>query len=362
MDVNIIMEMVKPYVKNDSITYHEFENLFSFVSLKEQYQITNILFANNISLEDDYDLILDDDVIEVEEDSTENFEILYNDSIFTDKGESVSDDRVVVSNHEVKQINEILCRLIQEGNKQACQDLCVKNKGLVDKFAGIYERNFGNRLDFKDLEQAGFIGLIKAAERYNCDKDTLFSTYAVFWIKQAITREIYDKGFAIRVPVHMMEKVKKVTKLDNQYSESEPSYHKRLKLIANEMDITEQSVEQSLIIRTNFLGYSSLNVPIGEDKELELGSMIPDEANPQVEDEVFSDFLHEELYKAFAGLSDREKKVLVLRFGLEDGKDRTLEEVGQVFGVTRERIRQIEAKAFRKLRDPVRARKLKDFL
>lgn len=160
----------------------------------------------------------------------------------------------------------------------------------------------------------------------------------------------------------MMEKVKKVTKLDNQYSESEPSYHKRLKLIANEMDITEQSVEQSLIIRTNFLGYSSLNVPIGEDKELELGSIIPDEANPQVEDEVFSDFLHEELYEAFAGLSDREKKVLVLRFGLEDGRDRTLEEVGQVFGVTRERIRQIEAKAFRKLRDPVRARKLKDFL
>lgn len=372
MNDEIVLKMVKPYVKNDAITYEEFENLFSFLSRREQYSITDILAENKIQLQD-YDNRLElsnedetnteDEIIEIEDGTDtdeEEFKILYDDDIFKDsKADDTGEYQQVYSN--IKQSNEILCHLIQEGNKQAKQDICVKNRRLVDKYAIAYEKYYGNHLSFDDIEQAGMIGLIKASERFDFNQGTAFSTYAVFWIRQAIAREIYDNGFAIRVPVHMMEQIVKVTRLDSKYAAQELEFQDRMQAISDEMGCPVEFVEYCLIIRKNYLSYSSLNTPVGEDEDTEIQDLVRDEEATSVEDIVAATELHEMLLKILDTLTEREQKVLILRYGLLDGKKRTLEEVGKIFNVTRERIRQIEAKALRKCRHPSRSRKIKDF-
>lgn len=356
MNEEIILKMVNPYLKHGNLTYDDFENIFCILSLKEQYKVTEILFNNGIDL---IDTETDEVVLEVEFEKEDEFEILYEDSIFQDQD---AEAEYLLVNHDIKQSNEILCTLIQQGNRQAVQDLCVKNKRLVDKYVTAYQKKYGHRLDFEDLEQVGFLGLIKAAHRFEVAQGAAFSTYAVFWIKQSISREIMDNGYAIRIPVHMMERINKVLHLDNVYDREGLALNERIEAISNELGISYENVRECLIIKNNYLSYASLNAPIGEDEASELGEILPQDDELSIEEIVSEKFLREELERVLNTLTDREQTILRLRYGMDDGRERTLEEVGKYFNVTRERVRQIEAKALRKLRHPSRSRKLKDFI
>lgn len=365
MNEEIILSMARPYVKDSAITYSEFDNIYNMLSIKEQYEVTDILFRNGINLIDEEEkideefFILESDEVDKEDD----FEILYDESIFKDSGASIEDENEILSiNHNIKQSNDILCHLIQEGNKQAIQDLCVKNKCLVDKYALMYQKRYGNRLDFEDLEQVGFIGLIKASEKFDFKQGTAFSTYAVFWIKQSISREIMDNGYAIRIQVHMMERIAKVVRLDNIYIGEGIELSQRIEYIADELGLSEDAVRECLVLKNNYLSYASLNAPVGAEEETELGELIPEEGAPSVEDEIIDRALREDLEQVLETLTEREQMVLRLRFGLEDGRKRTLEEIGYEYNLTRERIRQIESKALKKLRQPSRSKKLKNYL
>lgn len=357
MNEEIILSMVSPYVKDGSITYDQFDRLFSILSIKEQYMVVDLLYAKGINLVDKQ-VNEDEFVLEVDNDENEEFEILYDESVFKDQGVS---NEIICTNTVVKQSNENLCVLIQQGNRQAVQDLCVKNKRLVDKYVLKYQKRYGNRLDFEDLEQVGFIGLIKAAQKFDTVQGTAFSTYAVFWIKQSISREIMDNGYAIRIPVHMMERINKVIAIDNQLGSNGLNIKERIAGISNEMGLSEEEVRECLILKKNYLIYASLDSPVGEEEESVLGEMLPDSETFSVEELAEANILRELLKTCLDTLKEREQKVIRLRFGLDDGHARTLEEIGKEFGVTRERIRQIEAKALRKLGHPSRSRRLKDF-
>lgn len=357
MNEEIILSMVSPYVKDGSITYDQFDGLFSILSIKEQYGVVEFLRAKGINLVDKQ-VNEDEFVLEVDNDENDEFEILYDKSVFKDQGVS---DEIIFTNAVVKQSNENLCALIQQGNRQAAQDLCVKNKRLVDKYVLGYQKRYGNRLDFEDLEQVGFIGLIKAAQKFDTGQGTAFSTYAVFWIKQSISREIMDNGYAIRIPVHMMERINKVIALDNQLGSNGRNIQERIEGISDETGLSEEEVRECLILKKNYLIYASLDSPVGEEEESVLGEMVPDREALSVEELAEGNILRELLKACLDTLQEREQKVIRLRFGLDDGRARTLEEIGKEFGVTRERIRQIEAKALRKLRHPSRSRRLKDF-
>lgn len=364
MNEDLILSMAQPYVENGSITYEQFDNIYDMLSRREQYKVSEILYRNGITLVDREDQIDGDEyILEAEEeieDDAEEFQVLYDEGLFQDSDCSDDDNYDLVINRKIKQSNEILCILIQQGNKQAEQDLCVKNKRLVDKLVISYQKRYGNRLDFDDLEQVGFLGLIKAAKKFEVQQGNAFSTYAVWWIKQAISREIMDNGYAIRIPVHMMEKISKVAKVESLYMSLNSK--ERTTKIAEELSMTEESVRECLILRKNYLSYASLDAPIGDEEDTELVDMIPEEDVSSVEDIVTDRELRRTLEELLSTLTYREQLVLRLRFGLDDYQARTLGEVGEEFNVTRERIRQIQAKALRKLRHPSRAKRVKDFL
>lgn len=361
MNEDIILSMVQPYKRNNSITYEQFDNIYDMLSLKEKYFVLEILYRNGIELvdsgEDAYDEIL---ILDVNEDDAEDFQILYDEGLFKDDHYTEDEKENLMINKNIKQSNEILCILIQQGNKQAVQDLCVKNKKLVDKYVLAYQKRYGNRLDFEDMEQVGFMGLIKASRKFEISQGNSFSTYAVWWIKQAISREIMDNGYAIRIPVHMMECINKVARIENQYINL--GIEKRIQKISEELSISEEKVRESLILKNNYLSYASLNVVVSETGDTELEEMIPEEGVMSVEDIVADRELKRDLESVINTLTQKEQSVLRLRFGLKDGRARTLEEIGREFSVTRERIRQIEEKALRKLRHPSRSKKIKDYL
>lgn len=368
MNEDIILSMAKPYVIDGAITYDEFENIFAILSRKEQYAVVEVLYRNSINLIDKHinenKLVLDIDEDINEDFEEDDFKVLYDNSIFKDK--NIFGENYVSINKNIRQSNEILCKLIQQGNRQAIQDLCIKNKRLIDKYVVGYRKRYGNRLDFEDLEQVGFIGLIKAAKRFEMDKNAAFSTYAVWWIKQSISREIMNHGYVIRIPAHMMERINKVVSLDNKLANQDLHIEERIAAIGKEMSLSEKEVKECLILKNNYLTYASLDAPVGEEGESVLGEFLANGDDASIDKSAMKELVtkleRESLESALNTLSEKEQKVLRLRFGLDDGRERTLEEVGSEFNLTRERVRQIEAKALRKLRHPSRSRKLKDYL
>lgn len=351
MNEQLIIDMARPYVKDGFITYEEFNHIYEMLSLEEKDAVVDILYNNGI------DRI---DADEQDEDADDKFEVLYDDGLFKDTGFNAQNPKPVVVNEVVKQSNEILCAMIQQGNLQAEQDLCVKNKKLVDKYALAYEKRYRHRLDFDDLEQAGFIGLITAAKKFDIGMGYSFSTYAVWWIKQAITREIIDHGFVIRIPVHMMEQIIKVAGVENMFSEL--NREERIVKVMDETGYKEERIRECMMLKEYVLTYSSLNVTVGEDETVELGEFLSDDGVIPIEEMVENRELRRMLDDVLDTLTEKEKKVIRLRFGLEDNRQWTLEEVGKLFNVTRERIRQIESKALRKLRHPSRLHNIKSFL
>lgn len=248
-----------------------------------------------------------------------------------------------------------LATRMKDGDIAARKRLSEANLRLV---VSIAKRYVGRGMQFLDLIQEGNLGLIKAVEKFDYTKGFKFSTYATWWIRQAITRAIADQARTIRIPVHMVETINKVKKVSSQLLHQnghEPSAEE----IAFVLDMPVDKVRE--IIRAAQEPVS-LETPIGEEEDSHLGDFIPDDDAPAPADAASHTLLREQLSKVLSELTDREEKVLRLRFGLEDGRSRTLEEVGKEFDVTRERIRQIEAKALRKLRHPSRSKKLKDFI
>ena len=339
MNTQYILKQIRPYVVDGKLTYDDFEKIFGFLPLKEQYPIC-------YAVQDDLKIELVDEInfAPDEEEISEELEPL-----------------ILREAREIKVPNKFLIRLIQNGDEQARQDLCVKNSRLVGKFALKYWKKFPDKLELEDLIQEGNIGLITAAEKFDFTKDTAFSTYATCWIIQKIVRAIADTGLVVRLPVYLFEKILKATKLDREFQIQNVDTRRRLELIAEEMETTEEEVRRLFKLRDVYLYIKSLDAPVNEESDALLEDFIPDEKN-SLEEIISLGLLKEHLEKILGTLTERERDVLILRFGLEDGKERTLEEVGKFFNVTRERIRQIEAKALRKLRHPERLKKLRDFL
>ena len=319
----------------------------------------DVLRLNDTTTDDEVLLMPDDDA-EIEQDDTEEVNLTEID-LSVPEGIPLEDPVRMY----LKEIGKVplltaeqevdLAQRMENGDKEAQQRLAEANLRLV---VSIAKRYVGRGMLFLDLIQEGNLGLIKAVEKYDWRKGYKFSTYATWWIRQAITRAIADQARTIRIPVHMVETINKLIRVSRQLLQElgrEPTPEE----IAEEMGISVERVREIQKISQEPV---SLETPIGEEEDSHLGDFIQDENVPVPADAAAFTLLKEQLVEVLGTLTEREQKVLRLRFGLDDGRARTLEEVGREFNVTRERIRQIEAKALRKLRHPSRSRKLKDYL
>lgn len=335
------------------------ENLYETLGNLGIEVINDKEFKADINLNEPDDL----DIKSIDEESSEDTETAETETaeIAVPKGISI-DDPVRMYLKEIGKIpllkphEEVeFSRLMSEGDERSKQKLVEANLRLV---VSIAKRYVGRGMLFLDLIQEGNLGLIKAVEKFDYKKGYKFSTYATWWIRQAITRAIADQARTIRIPVHMVETINKLIRVSRQLLQ-ELGRDPKPEEIAKVMNMSEDKVREIMKIAQDPV---SLETPIGEEEDSHLGDFIPDEDAPAPAEAAAYSLLKEQIEEVLNTLNDREQKVLKLRFGLEDGRARTLEEVGKEFDVTRERIRQIEAKALRKLRHPSRSKKLRDYL
>ena len=353
-----VMNIIKKAKENGKITYGELANELDDTSPEQLDKIFDTFEDLGVDIKDSDDLDIEPDIDDLEE--VENIKV--EDVDLTNMDGVSIDDPVRMYLREIGKIPLLtydeeldLAKRILTGDEEAKQKLAESNLRLVVSIAKKY---VGRGMLFIDLIQEGNMGLIKAVEKFDYTKGYKFSTYATWWIRQAITRAIADQARTIRIPVHMVETINKLIRTSRhllQKNGREPTPEE----IAEEMEIP---VEKVMEIQKIAQDPVSLETPIGEEDDSHLGDFIQDDDSPAPQDSAAYTMLKEQLNDVMGTLTSREAKVLRLRFGLEDGKARTLEEVGKEFNVTRERIRQIEAKALRKLRHPSRSKKLRDYM
>ncbi len=369
------LEELIPFAKNKEniLEYKEINEFFKDIELNEAKIniVYDILDKNEIKymkkasddsqeFDEDFDEEMDEIDIDLEDEVEDDEELEEIDYSIPD-GISL-EDPVRIYLKEIGKVplltaeeEVMLAKRIEDGDDEARKRLSEANLRLV---VSIAKRYVGRGLSFLDLIQEGNLGLIKAVEKFDYRRGFKFSTYATWWIRQAITRSIADQARTIRIPVHMVETINKLVRTQRQLLQKldrEPTPEE----ISEEMDIPVERVREIQKISQEPV---SLETPIGEEEDSHLGDFVQDENIQEPEDAASFVLLREQLFEVMDTLTEREQRVLSLRFGLEDGNTRTLEEVGKEFNVTRERIRQIEAKALRKLRHPSRSRKLKDYL
>lgn len=349
-------ELIKKGKEKGVLTYEELAESLKGLELDSDSldELYNAFHENNIE-------IISEDFADDESDDGSDDDIFILEDSALPKNASINDP-VRMYLKEIGKISLLsldeelaLSKRVEEGDEEAKRILAESNLRLV---VSIAKRYVGRNLSFLDLIQEGNIGLMKAVDKFDATKGFKFSTYATWWVRQAITRAIADQAKTIRVPVHMVETINKLKRIQRQMTlelNREPTEAE----LAKKMGTTEEKVREIFKISQDPL---SLETPIGEEDDSHLGDFLKDESSMSPEEYAINEVLKDEIQEVLCTLTPREEEVLKLRFGLHGGTCHTLEEVGNMFGVTRERIRQIEAKALRKLRHPSRSRKLKDYL
>ena len=334
MNKEYILKKARPYLnKKNEISSEEFNEAFGMLTLREQYQVIDILNENDVEYVDEKDPEA--------------------------KETTIVQPIVSMKPKEINIKNELLCVMYQQGNTYALDMLLIKNHGFVFKVVLKTQKIYQHKLEIEDLVQEGKLGLIKAAQKFDVEMGFSFLTYAEDWIRQRVTRCIINEGYTIRFPVHMFNRINKISNLERHCLSEH--IEDRIAYLSHETGLTRSMILDCLRLREQLLSTTTLNQYVGEDEDSELLAFIPDEQN-SVDEIVMHRLLADEIKLALKTLTPREEKIINMRFGLVNDRTYTLEEIGKLFNVTRERIRQIEAKGLRKLRHPSRSKRVKDFL